>query len=62
VGLETLAISLGESVDSLEEVYEPYLIQSGFLQRTPRGRMVTRLAYEHLGLETRKGTEPELGL
>ncbi len=50
VGSETLAISIGESVDTLEDVYEPYLIQSGFLQRTPRGRMVTRMAYEHLGL------------
>ena len=62
VGLETLAISLGESVDSLEEVYEPYLIQSGMLQRTPRGRMVTQRAYEHLGLPGRKSSEPELGL
>ena len=63
VGLETLAISLGESVDSLEEVYEPYLIQSGFLQRTARGRMVTRLAYEHLGLEAGKPSgEQELGI
>ncbi len=50
VGSDTLAISIGESVDTLEDVYEPYLIQSGFLQRTSRGRMVTRLAYEHLGL------------
>ena len=50
VGSETLAISIGESVDTLEDVYEPYLIQSGFLQRTPRGRMVTRMAYEHLGV------------
>jgi Holliday junction DNA helicase RuvB len=48
VGSETLAISIGESVDTLEDVYEPYLIQRGLLQRTPRGRMVTRLAYEHL--------------
>jgi Holliday junction DNA helicase RuvB len=62
VGLETLAISLGESVDSLEEVYEPYLIQSGFLQRTPRGRLVTRLAYEHLGIETRTRPDQELGI
>jgi holliday junction DNA helicase RuvB len=62
VGLETLAISLGESVDSLEEVYEPYLIQSGLLQRTPRGRTVTRLAYEHLGLEVGATGDQELGL
>ena len=50
VGSETLAISIGESVDTLEDVYEPYLIQRGLLQRTPRGRMATRLAYEHLEL------------
>ena len=49
VGSETLAISISEAVDTLEDVYEPYLIQRGFLQRTARGRMVTRLAYEHLG-------------
>jgi len=48
VGAETLAISIGESVDTLEDYYEPYLIQAGLLQRTPRGRMVTPLAYEHL--------------
>jgi len=50
VGAETLAISIGESVETLEDYYEPYLIQSGLLQRTPRGRMVTTLAYGHLGL------------
>jgi Holliday junction DNA helicase RuvB len=50
VGSETLAISIGEAVDTLEDVYEPYLIQRGLLQRTPRGRMATRLAYEHLEL------------
>jgi Holliday junction DNA helicase RuvB len=48
VGAETLAISVGEGVDTLEDYYEPYLIQAGLLQRTPRGRMVTALAYEHL--------------
>ncbi|MDR0474440.1 MAG: Holliday junction branch migration DNA helicase RuvB [Treponema sp.] len=51
VGAETLAISIGESVDTLEDYYEPYLIQAGLLQRTPRGRMVTSLAYGHLGLK-----------
>ncbi|GAB6392717.1 MAG: Holliday junction ATP-dependent DNA helicase RuvB [Treponematales bacterium] len=61
VGAETLAISIGESVDTLEDYYEPYLIQAGFLQRTPRGRMVTALAYEHLGLE-RKPPAGEAGL
>ena len=49
VGAETLAISIGEGIDALEDFYEPYLIQRGFLQRTPRGRMVTELAYRHLG-------------
>jgi Holliday junction DNA helicase RuvB len=50
VGLNTLAAALAEEEDALEEVYEPYLIQAGFLDRTPRGRVATRLAYEHLGL------------
>jgi Holliday junction DNA helicase RuvB len=51
VGAETLAISIGEGIDSLEEFYEPYLIQQGFLKRTPRGRVVTPLAYKHLGMD-----------
>lgn len=51
VGAETLAISIGESIDTLEDYYEPYLIQCGLLQRTPRGRTVTKKAYEHLGLQ-----------
>jgi Holliday junction DNA helicase RuvB len=50
VGLGTLAASLAEEEDALEEVYEPFLIQIGFLDRTPRGRVATRLAYEHFGL------------
>ena len=50
VGLETLAATVGEEAITLEDVYEPYLLQIGFLSRTPRGRCVTRLAYEHLGL------------
>jgi Holliday junction DNA helicase RuvB len=50
VGLNTLAASLAEEEDALEEVYEPFLIQIGFLDRTPRGRVATRLAYEHFGL------------
>jgi len=49
VGAETLAISMGETLDTLEDYYEPYLIQKGFLKRTPRGRMVTELSYKHLG-------------
>lgn len=51
VGLETLAAALGEDSGTIEDVYEPYLIKNGFLNRTPRGRMVTMLAYHHLGLE-----------
>ncbi len=50
VGLDTLAASIGEDSGTLEDVYEPYLLQNGFLSRTPRGRMATQLAYQHLGL------------
>lgn len=51
VGLETLAAAIGEDAGTLEDVYEPYLLQNGFIQRTPRGRMAAELAYQHLGLE-----------
>ena len=51
VGIETLAATVNEEVDTVEDVYEPYLMQIGFLGRTPRGRIATHLAYEHLGLE-----------
>ena len=51
VGLDTLAAAIGEDPGTIEDVYEPYLIKNGFLARTPRGRMVTELAYGHLGLE-----------
>ncbi len=51
VGLETLAAALGEDVGTLEDVYEPYLIKSGLINRTPRGRVVTDAAYRHLGLK-----------
>ncbi len=51
VGLETLAATINEEAVTLEDVYEPYLLQQGFLTRTPRGRCVTKKAYEHLGLE-----------
>ncbi|MGP1586842.1 MAG: Holliday junction branch migration DNA helicase RuvB [Treponemataceae bacterium] len=51
VGAETLAISIGESIDTLEDYYEPYLIQCGLIQRTPRGRVVTEKAYTHLGFD-----------
>ena len=50
VGLSTLAIAVNEEADTLEDVYEPYLLQRGLIQRTPRGRAATRRAYEHLGL------------
>ncbi|MEK7874448.1 MAG: Holliday junction branch migration DNA helicase RuvB [Chloroflexota bacterium] len=50
VGLETIAASISEEADTIMDVYEPYLMQMGFLGRTPRGRVATRLAYEHLGL------------
>lgn len=51
VGVETIAASIGEEAATIEDVYEPYLLQIGFLQRTPRGRMATYSAYEHFGLE-----------
>ncbi len=51
VGAETLAITVGEGVDSLEDFYEPYLIQAGMIARTPRGRVATSAAYRHLGME-----------
>jgi len=60
VGLETLAATIGEEAVTLEDVYEPYLMQLGFLTRTPRGRCVTHRAYRHLGLSVPGGTdEPE---
>ena len=63
VGAETLAISIGEAIDTLEDFYEPFLIQSGFLQRTPRGRVCTPLAYTHLGLPPpRSAAEGEAGV
>jgi len=64
VGLETLAATIGEEAITLEDVYEPYLMQIGYLSRTPRGRCVTRLAYEHLGLTprniAREGTQLDI--
>jgi holliday junction DNA helicase RuvB len=58
VGLGTLAAALAEEQEALEEIYEPFLIQIGFLDRTPRGRVATRLAYEHFGI--RYGRQPAL--
>jgi Holliday junction DNA helicase RuvB len=53
VGLSTLAVAVGEEADTIEDVYEPYLLQRGLIERTPRGRTATRRAYEHLGLQAR---------
>jgi Holliday junction DNA helicase RuvB len=50
VGLNTLAAALAEESDAIEDIYEPFLIQIGFLNRTPRGRVATRLAYDHFGI------------
>jgi Holliday junction DNA helicase RuvB len=60
VGSETIAISIGEAVDTLEDVYEPYLIQIGFLKRTPRGRVATHGAWEHLGKKRTGGEDQPL--
>lgn len=54
VGLETVSATIGEESHTIEDVYEPYLLQIGFLQRTPRGRIVTPLAYEHFRMEMPK--------
>ncbi|MCC9395662.1 Holliday junction branch migration DNA helicase RuvB, partial [Enterobacter hormaechei subsp. steigerwaltii] len=54
VGLDNVAAAIGESTDTIEDVIEPYLIQQGFLQRTPRGRMATERAYLHFGLPVEK--------
>ncbi len=58
VGLNTLAASINEETETIEDVYEPYLLQRGFLERTSRGRMATRLAYEHLGIEYPRERSP----
>jgi Holliday junction DNA helicase RuvB len=55
VGLSTLAVNIGEERETVEDMYEPYLIQQGFLKRTPRGRLATTLAYEHLGYQYNEG-------
>lgn len=60
VGLETLAVSIGEESDTIEDVYEPFLIQQGFIKRTPKGRVVTPLAYQHLGLDGIAGAQLKL--
>ena len=62
VGLETLAATIGEEAVTLEDVYEPYLMQIGFLSRTPRGRCVTHLAYDHLGLKPRAKSSRQIDI
>ena len=57
VGLETLAAAIGEDSGTIEDVYEPYLIKNGLILRSPRGRVVTALAYAHLGLSVPEGKE-----
>jgi len=59
VGIDTLSTVVGEERDTLEDVYEPHLIQQGYLNRTPRGRMATRLAYEHFSLSPNKHTQQQ---
>ncbi len=59
VGISTIATAVGENTETIEEVYEPFLIQEGFIMRTPRGREVTELAYKHLG-KTQEGSQGEL--
>ena len=62
VGVSTIATAIGEDTGTVEEVYEPFLIMEGFIKRTPRGRMATKLAYDHLGRNPYSGNimEPEL--
>lgn len=62
VGLSTIATAIGEDTGTVEEVYEPFLIMEGFIKRTPRGRIATHLAYEHLGRDPYKGNLMEPGL
>jgi Holliday junction DNA helicase RuvB len=62
VGLETIAASISEEADTIMDVYEPYLLQLGFLERTPRGRVATRLAHKHLGLPYKRGQSPQAEL
>ena len=62
VGVETIAASLSEQRDTIEDIIEPYLIQQAFLQRTPRGRVLTRFGYEHLGLNVPKQTHKQIEL
>ena len=60
VGVNTLAVAVGEEAGTIEEVYEPYLIQEGFIKRTPRGREATDLCYGHFKMKRRTSNEPGL--
>jgi Holliday junction DNA helicase RuvB len=60
VGINTLAVAVGEEGETIEEIYEPFLIQEGLLNRTPRGRTATDLAYKHLGIDKEKGAQESL--
>jgi Holliday junction DNA helicase RuvB len=60
VGIETLAVSIGEDTNTIEDIYEPYLIQIGFLKRTQKGRVATKRAYEHFGVQDNRRIEGEL--
>ncbi|NLK06952.1 MAG: Holliday junction branch migration DNA helicase RuvB, partial [Spirochaetales bacterium] len=62
VGAETLSISVGEAIESLEDFYEPYLIQKGYLKRTPRGRMTTKKAYDLLGIPCKRTMDDNQGI
>jgi len=62
VGLDTIAASISEDADTITDVYEPYLLQLGFLERTPRGRLATQLAYQHLGREYNREKPPQATL
>src|ERR1051325_4161192 len=62
VGLNTLAVAVGEEPGTIEEVYEPYLIQEGFLMRTPRGREATNLVYQHFKIQKRQASSHQQSL
>ena len=60
VGVNSLAVAVGEEPDTIEEVYEPYLIMEGYLKRTPQGRVATELSYKRFGLSAAQGAQPRL--
>jgi Holliday junction DNA helicase RuvB len=60
VGVNSLAVAVGEEADTIEEVYEPYLIMEGYLSRTPQGRVITELCYKRLGVKPMRGGQEDL--